>query len=96
MRWLINYIRSRFCKHDWELLEKANVYLDGNNTDIKDYSKWIYRCKKCGCKKIYLENFSYAIKKDFKKSGGNSHMSLDGAKTEIDTWQLEKQMKFLR
>lgn len=52
MGWLINYIRSCFCKHEWELLEKTNVYLEGNDTKLKDYSKWTYRCKKCGCKNI--------------------------------------------
>ena len=28
MRRLINYIRSCFCKHEWELLQEAKVYDD--------------------------------------------------------------------
>lgn len=49
MRWLINYIRSCFCEHDWELLSHEV-------SDRAEYSfklrnqKWIYRCKKCGYK----------------------------------------------
>lgn len=58
MRWLIDYIRSCFCKHEWELLSKTKVW---NDTDIwgkkvEPYTvglKWLYRCKKCGCNKIY-------------------------------------------
>lgn len=45
MRWLINYIRQCFCKHDWECLERAKVC-----DDIGDLigEKWMWRCKKCG------------------------------------------------
>lgn len=53
MRTLINYIRSCFCKHDWEcLLENAPVYYNTNkgNIQIPDNRIWLYRCKKCGCK----------------------------------------------
>lgn len=49
MRWLINYIRSCFCKHDLELLKRAEMW-DGDNpyATMAVGSKWIYRCKKCG------------------------------------------------
>ena len=48
MRWLINYIRSCFCKHDWELLDKANVYMQEVSLEIPYERRWTYRCKKCG------------------------------------------------
>lgn len=51
MRWLINYIRSCFCKHDWECLQsELPVYLDGCQRPVG--YEWVYRCKKCGCKNI--------------------------------------------
>lgn len=49
MRWIINYIRSCFCKHDWQLLSKTEVW-DGDDPCSK-YPlglRWTYRCKKCG------------------------------------------------
>lgn len=46
MRWLINYIRSCFCKHDFELLSKCGVFYGGD--DLPCEHKWIYRCRKCG------------------------------------------------
>ena len=57
MRWLINYIRSCFCKHDWELLDESQVYDDTDywGRTVKEYkigTKWTYRCKKCGELKI--------------------------------------------
>lgn len=39
MRWLINYIRSCFCKHEFELV-KSNEYANGTTTS--------YICKHCG------------------------------------------------
>lgn len=50
MRWLINYIRSCFCKHDWEMLTHRNV-VDDTDTIIGE--RWVYRCKKCCCFKKY-------------------------------------------
>lgn len=51
MRWLINYIRSCFCKHDWECLQsEIPVYLDECKIPVR--YEWVYRCKKCGCKNI--------------------------------------------
>lgn len=55
MRWLINYIRSCFCKHEWELIFDKMLVISSNETgsDIPyDHIK-VYRCKKCGCSKRY-------------------------------------------
>lgn len=53
MRWLINYFRSCFCRHDWELLREARMF-DGDTlmTTMPIGTKWVYRCKKCGWHKI--------------------------------------------
>lgn len=49
MRWLINYISSLFCKHEWELIFNTEVH-----TDFGDlYHVKTYRCKKCGYSKRY-------------------------------------------
>ena len=51
MRWLINYIRSCFCKHDWEcLLNNAPVYDKLLSSNIPHTRVWLYRCTKCGVK----------------------------------------------
>lgn len=50
MRWLINYIHSCFCKHDWELLQKEDMYAYVN---MPIGTKWTYRCKNCGYIKTY-------------------------------------------
>ena len=47
MRWLINYIRSCFCKHEWECLTIKSVYYNADEK-LPKYKLWIYRCKKCG------------------------------------------------
>ena len=52
MRWLINYIRSCFCEHEWELLAQTNFY-SNSTSELIDYTRWDYRCKKCGCQKTY-------------------------------------------
>lgn len=46
MRYIINYIRQCFCKHDFELLVK-NKYCDEHNKHPHKVT-YIYRCKKCG------------------------------------------------
>lgn len=57
MRWLINYFRSCFCKHDWELLQQTNVWSGDNpHFEYPIGTKWIYRCKKCGWHKI-IKNY---------------------------------------
>lgn len=48
MRTIINYIRSCFCKHDFELLSKVNNYHSYISMDVPMSCTWIYRCKKCG------------------------------------------------
>ena len=52
MRWLVNYIRSCFCKHEWEYLQNRIAVYTNTYSDIPEYYQWIYRCKKCGCKNI--------------------------------------------
>lgn len=52
MRWLINYIRSCFCKHEWECLQKEVKVWDKFNDKYPSHYEWVYRCKKCGCKNV--------------------------------------------
>lgn len=47
MRRLINYIRSCFCKHDWENLGQMNIFNEFSDT-IPYERRITYRCKKCG------------------------------------------------
>lgn len=47
MRWLINYIRSCFCKHEWEQLRK-DLAVYGSSLEMPIYYETVYRCKKCG------------------------------------------------
>ena len=49
MRWLINYIRSCFCKHEWELIFDGMVSDDWGGR----WRNKVYRCKKCGYSKKY-------------------------------------------
>ena len=52
MGWLIDKIRSWFCKHEWEcLMAKVPVYEDAYDR-IPSYHKWVYVCKKCKRRKI--------------------------------------------
>lgn len=50
---IIDIIRSRFCKHDWELIESGTVY---DFYDIKKQlplgSKYVFVCRNCKRKKI--------------------------------------------
>lgn len=41
MRWIINYIRSCFCKHEMEFLWEYNK-------PSSCYYWAVFRCKKCG------------------------------------------------
>lgn len=50
MRRLIDYIRSCFCEHDWELIHVA--FVDGGDY-LDSYHCKVYRCKKCGYSKKY-------------------------------------------
>ena len=47
MRWLINYIRSCFCKHEWERIHNVNIY-DEFSRDMACGHLDVYRCNKCG------------------------------------------------
>ena len=51
MKRLINYIRSYFCKHDWELI--FDTYAYGTSYEYPLYRMKTYRCKKCGIEKKY-------------------------------------------
>lgn len=56
MRWLINYIRSCFCKHEWEEIFETATWssdIEGHKYDYPLYYTKIYRCKKCGMEKKY-------------------------------------------
>ena len=56
---LINYIRSCFCEHDWELIFDTQVHgekLDGSRYEYPLYCVKTYRCKKCGMEKKYKSN----------------------------------------
>lgn len=51
---MVNYIRSCFCKHDFELLshevaELAQYYW------LTKKNRWVYMCKKCGYVKVVEE-----------------------------------------
>ena len=54
MRTLINYLRSCFCNHDFELIKEVSIYQD--NRAFRPHTiRHTYMCKKCGCvKKIKL------------------------------------------
>lgn len=41
MRWLINYIRSCFCNHDWELLKELKYY-NSEYDKRNDMASYIY------------------------------------------------------
>lgn len=53
MRKLIWYIRSCFCKHDWEHVLDIDIYWSNKSTKPYKCEK-VYRCKKCGCEKRYV------------------------------------------
>lgn len=55
MRWLINYIRSCFCKHEWELIKHEEACRQEYPWVVKRHN-FIYRCKKCGYKNI-IKNY---------------------------------------
>lgn len=50
MQWIINYIRSCFCKHEWELIFDTSVK---GQWSWESYNVKVYRCKKCGYSKKY-------------------------------------------
>lgn len=48
MKWLINYIRSCFCKHDWKKLLEIKGFDINILKEVPTSYIFIYRCKKCG------------------------------------------------
>ena len=55
MGWLIDKIRSWFCKHEWECLAERVPVKDPSLDNPIAY-KWLYVCKKCKkTKKVVLE-----------------------------------------
>lgn len=52
MRWIINYIRSCFCEHEWELIFDGTV----GYGDRRHYRTRTYRCTKCGYSQKYDSN----------------------------------------
>ena len=51
MGWLIDKIRSWFCKHEWELLADNMVEEVYGRHTLDTYHQWIYVCRKCMKKK---------------------------------------------
>lgn len=50
----IGKIHTLFCKHDYEEIEKCNVYWIVGDKPIG--TRWTFMCKKCGDIKVF-ENF---------------------------------------
>lgn len=50
MRTIINYIRSCFCIHEWEMIH--DVFVNGLGYG-DSYNCKVYRCKKCGYSRKY-------------------------------------------
>lgn len=50
MRWIINYIRQCFCKHEYEFIREVELweYDFHEEKDIPIGARRIYRCKHCG------------------------------------------------
>ena len=47
MRILIDYIRSCFCKHEWECVKEVTMFDPECSSSRPIGTKWVYRCKKC-------------------------------------------------
>lgn len=55
MRALINYLRSCFCKHDWEKLQSTRIF-EKQTDAMPTKFVHVYRCTKCCCvKKIKIK-----------------------------------------
>ena len=48
MRTIIQYIRSCFCKHDWEYLSPTACWDKSVSTEMPVHYLERWRCKKCG------------------------------------------------
>lgn len=57
MKTLIQYLRSCFCRHEWELLldRDLTTYSLMKEGDVVIGHKWVYFCKKCGHHKAIRE-----------------------------------------
>ena len=57
MRTLINYLRSCFCKHEFEFIKEISIYED-DRASRPHTVRHTYMCKKCGyVKQIKLMSF---------------------------------------
>ena len=52
MGWIIDYVRSCFCKHEWECLQEKVKVFSSSSDKMPSHYEWVYRCKKCCRKKI--------------------------------------------
>lgn len=52
MSWIIDYVRSCFCKHEWECLQEEVKVFSSSSDKMPSHYEWVYRCKKCCRKKI--------------------------------------------
>jgi hypothetical protein len=52
MRWLINYLRQCFCKHEFTR-DQISVFNAYSNSNRPDYYEVHFECKKCGYHKKY-------------------------------------------
>lgn len=52
MRWLVNYIRQCFCKHDFQKNE-GRYKVTGDYGSLKEGVKISLLCKKCGYHKSF-------------------------------------------
>ena len=56
MRWLCNYLRQCFCKHEFEMIGKNNKH----HIDLILETSLVYRCKKCGyAQEIQIDKMIY-------------------------------------
>ena len=53
MRKLVNYFKSLFCKHDWELIFDDDVVDTYWSMPCGRYAEKVYRHKICGMEKRY-------------------------------------------
>ncbi len=53
MRWLINYLRECFCKHDFEITQQKQMRAWVKGWQKTDDIKVFYICKKCGYHKSW-------------------------------------------
>lgn len=47
MRTIVNYLKSLFCQHDYELLKEVSTY-ESPMSVLPIRTRRTYRCRKCG------------------------------------------------